>query len=284
MMGVIGTVMSTGLGLSSATAAPSCRLSDDRDPLVVSQLALGKARGLAQFRLPIVCDAGAKGTWSVAFEQRDAAGQRDLRPIDDRRKPRPLPDSRRSYRMALSSKTLFCDKKVPGGAFRPAGPPGQQFTSYTSRVAALFRGTGALERLSKTYIADVACPACIHTRGRGSIYVRISNRPAERSPHLEVRLAPEWLGCVRATSTLQLRLFAGDDRASALNALQPYATITGLEDKISTKSRDRATRIQLDRATICRRGNGWVAYELWGKGDLHRAGGGGRGAVKIDCP
>ena len=189
---------------------------------------------------------------------------------------------------------MYCDGIAPIRERRRfvQGPAGRRFTGFEAEVRVRLEGTGALAGLSQSYSKKVYCPACLDAGSPGSIYVRVpQGRLDDRQrPRLEVRLGAKWYDCVRSTSTLELRLFKGDSRNEALNTLRPYAVLMGLERQIlagrpKVAKDDRlAFEVPIDAATICRRGSGWVAYELWGQGELHRAGGGGRGAVRVDCP
>ena len=290
---MVSSIMVVALSVVSveaaATPTPKCRLRDGfGQPLTVEPLRLGRAHGLATLRLFVECDAGAVGGWSVEFENAVGETVRPLRAMDGRGQPKPLPASRRDYRLEVGNRASYCRDLAASSAetpFRVEGPPGARFTAYEAEVRARFTGTGALAELSRTYAAAIYCPACSGLGARGSLYVRIPTGGVDGrdGPHLEVRLNPKWYACVRSTSTLQLRLFRGDSRRAALGALTPYAVIDGLEARIIAKGRDRRTKVPLDARTICRRGAGWVAYELWGQGELHRAGGGGRGAVEVRC-
>lgn len=274
----------------TAHAAPECRILPGFDPpLIIEPLRHGKSRGLAEFRLHIECDAGADGTWALAFNQATGDRAHPLRPINRRDRAQSLRKSRRKHTLKIYDKALYCrrapDRPAAARQHRVTGPDGHRLTTYETEVRVRLQGTGALAGLSREYTAKVRCPACNLRSRRGSIYVRIpqGRLTASRPPHLEVRLDPAWFDCVRATSTLQLRLFSGPSRAQALNAIRPYAVIEGLERGLQPQGRNKAVKVPLDAATVCRRTDDWVAYELWGDGELHRAGGGGRGAVRVDC-
>ncbi len=276
-------------GSAVAEERPECRERPGfGDPLRIEPIRSGRARALARFRLFVECDAGAEGEWTLDFENAARGVTRALGNIEGRGKPRPLGPSRRPFEADLYGKALYCtDLSPPPSTESVAGPPGARLTTYEAEVRARLTGTGALAALSRTYTARVDCPACQDRQPRGMIYVRISRRPLHRrgrgpGPHLEARLGAAWYACVRPSSTLKLRLFHGQSRRAALDALKPYAVIEGLERNLEVKERNAASRVPLDPAAICRRGSGWVAYELWGRGELHRASG-GRGAVKIDC-
>ena len=65
-------------GLVAVTAAeargePLCRATvKNASVLVIEPMQAGRARALAEFRLPVRCDAGAEGTWSLSFENATA--------------------------------------------------------------------------------------------------------------------------------------------------------------------------------------------------------------------
>ncbi len=274
----------------TVSAAPVCRAREGfGDPLRVQALQAGRSSGIAKFRVHAECEAGAEGTWTIQFDNAVRGTTHALRPINTRGRPRTLKPSRRNYRIDLYDKTSVCRDldPPPGTKTVVRGPPGRRYTAFEATVTARLVGTGALAGLSMRRSATVYCPACGHHSRGGRIYVRLPRarrRGTRPEPHLEVRLTAEWLACAKPSSTLALRLFDGETRKDALNALRPYAVIEGLERRIEATGRDRAARIPLDWSTICRRSKEWVAYELWGEGDLHRASGGGRGAVQVDCP
>ena len=288
ILGAMTSILGSTVMLQEALAAPACRTIDGfGDPLLLEPLRHGKARGLAEFRLHVECDAGSQGTWALEFKNKASGDFQSLRPINRSNKPKSLKPSRRRFELEIYDKTLFCrNLETPSKKTAVTGPAGRRITTFETEVQVRLIGTGALADLSRVYSGRARCPACTGLGTRGSLYVRIPQRMTNsvRGPHLEARLEPRWFDCVRPSSTLHLRLFDGDTRAQALNALRPYAIIDGLERPLTAKGRDTAVRIPLDAPTICRRTGRWVAYELWGEGELHRAGGGGRGAVQIKCP
>lgn len=267
--------------------ASECRVSEGY-PAPLRTLPLGRrsADTYAFFHLPVRCDADAKGLWSLEFNSSVGREKRVRKPVNRKHEEQKLPPSRRPFDFFISDRAMLCrDLPVPKSPknFVLTGSPGARVAGFPVEVEVRIRGEGAMAPVRGNYKASAWCPACLHLRSRGSIYVRIpaGKRIAREAPHLETRLPAEWLNCVRSTSTLELRLFGGTTRQEALDAVRPTTIIEGLEKKLNAGSKGQ--ELPLPKKAICRVAKPWVAYELTGKGELSRAGGGGRGAVEIDC-
>jgi hypothetical protein len=128
---------------------------------------------------------------------------------------------------------------------------------------------------------DIPCPACGSNRG-GDISVVVADN--ERDLVIEAKLDPEWFECARRDATLSLLAFAGDSERAVSTAIQPDLVLADLEKELVRKGDGYVLRKPLPMGRICSKKARFWAFEVWGRGELMHAGGGGREVREVRCP
>jgi hypothetical protein len=178
-----------------------------------------------------------------------------------------------------------CDKPRPDKPQRKlavAGPPGGEEVVELVPVRAHVKAAGALSPLE--YMSppvDIPCPTCGSNRS-GDISVVVADN--ERDLVIEAKLDPAWFECARRDATLSLLAFAGDSERAVSTAIQPDLVVADLEKELVRKGDGYVLRKPLPMGRICSKKARFWAFEVWGRGELMHAGGGGREVREVRCP
>jgi len=184
----------------------------------------------------------------------------------------------------------YCPKRPPSGARgRTDGEPGKQRRFYAVTATLEVQGTADLKTLSRSDRVDVRCDLC--PRGGGSIEFRergMQSSVLGPKTRIAGRVDRVWFECARTNADLALRVFAGPDRASVQVALRPVLVLADLERRFVRKGDAYTFDISAPYVKLCKRfGRGArkkLMWELWGRGELMRIGGGGRSYLDLRCP
>ena len=153
------------------------------------------------------------------------------------------------------------------------GPPGEEETVALVPVRARIKATGALAAMAYTSPpVEVPCSLCQRSQGE-NIWIR---RGTGTELSLEIQSGRDWFQCASRSATLALRIFTGDSRDAVTNAIAPDVQINGLEKAFVLKGDKYVLSKPLPVARLCAKNARTWAFELWGRGELMRVGGGGR--------
>ncbi|MEM6559317.1 MAG: hypothetical protein AAF219_02995 [Myxococcota bacterium] len=160
------------------------------------------------------------------------------------------------------------------------GPPGAQTLQVPVTVTAELVATGGLEPLATRARTTAYCAGCEYASYKNTISGNIDGQRLE----LRGKADSEWIRCVRrGKSSLELRVFVGDERAQALKALRPAMVVKKLERYFKSGNKDSRFMHTIDLKRLCRNGRRWVVWEFGGRGELKRIGGGGRSVQELKC-
>lgn len=171
-----------------------------------------------------------------------------------------------------------CEKKATTGKRAVQGRPGDEHVAQLVPVRARVVAQGALAPLAFTSpVIDFPCPAC--GSGSGSVYVR-----PEPNGNLVLEAAADrpWFDCARQEATLTLLGFAGESHKDVTNAVRPDFVLEGLEKAFTREGDKYVLRKPLPMERLCNKGRVW-SFEVWGRGELLRMGGGGRAIYDLRC-
>ena len=102
---------------------------------------------------------------------------------------------------------------------------------------------------------------------------------------LEAELDARWYDCARLNATLTLLGFSEQRAAGGdvRNAVRPDFVLRDLEKELTRRGDVVVLRKPLPLSRLCAKGKVW-AFELWGRGELMQAAGGGRSNFTLRCP
>jgi hypothetical protein len=172
----------------------------------------------------------------------------------------------------------ICDKKPPAGKRAVQGRPGREQVVQLVPVRARVVAQGELTPLAYTSpVVDFPCAIC--ESGDRSLNIR-----PERDGGLVLEAAANraWFDCARQEATLTLLGFAGESRRDVTNAIRPDLVIDGLEKAFAREGDKFVLRKPLPLDRLCSKGKTW-SFEVWGRGELPRMGGGGRFIYDLRC-
>lgn len=175
-----------------------------------------------------------------------------------------------------------CEKRSgPRGKLAVTGLPGEEQVSELVPVRARVVASGALAPLAfEAPPVEVPCAAC-ERAGQRRLRVQQDH---DGNLALEAELDPKWYECARLGATLMLLGYSeqhapgGDIR----NALRPDFVLRDLEKELTRRGDAVVLRKPLPMSRLCAAGKLW-AFELWGRGELMRAAGGGRTTFTLRC-
>lgn len=175
-----------------------------------------------------------------------------------------------------------CEKRSASRGKRAlTGLPGEEQVSELVPVRARLVASGALAPLAfDAPPVEVPCPAC-ERPGKRLLRVQPEH---DGSLTLEAELDARWYECARLGATLMLlgyseqRAPGGDVR----NALRPDFVLRDLEKELTRRGDVVVLRKPLPMGRLCAAGKLW-AFELWGRGELMQAAGGGRSTFTLRC-
>jgi hypothetical protein len=164
--------------------------------------------------------------------------------------------------------------------FATTGLPGREQVVELVPLRVRVKAAGALTPLEFTSPPiEVPCNAC-DSGHSGAVRVVVADN---QGLVLEATLDPVWFECARRGATLSLLAFAGDTQREALAAVQPDLVVPDLEKEFVRKGDAYVLRKPLPMGRMCtKKGRLW-AFELWGRGELMHAGGGGRDIQEVKC-
>lgn len=176
-----------------------------------------------------------------------------------------------------------CEKRTgPGGKRTVTGSPGEERVSELVPVRARVVAAGALGPLAvEAPPIEVPCPACERPARR---LLRVQQDHYEGDLTLEAELDAKWYECARQGATLMLLGFDGQRApgGDVRNALRPDFVLRDLEKELTRRGDVVVLRKPLPMSRLCAAGKVW-AFELWGRGELMQAGGGGRTTFTLRC-
>jgi hypothetical protein len=176
-----------------------------------------------------------------------------------------------------------CEKRSgPRGKLALTGSPGEEQVSELVPVRARLVATGALAPLAfDPPPIEVPCGLCERL---GERMLRVQQDHYSGKLTLEAKLDPRWYECARFDATLMLLGFS-EERApgnDVRSAIQPDFVLRDLEKKLTRRGDVVVLDEPLPTARLCATSKQW-AFELWGRGELMRAAGGGRTTFTLRC-
>ncbi len=177
-----------------------------------------------------------------------------------------------------------CDKPRPEKLPKKlvtTGMPGHEEVVELVPLQAHVKASGALSPLDYTSpIVEMPCSAC---RSSGSGSLSVARADNERDLILEGTFDAQWFECARRDATLSLLAFAGASERDVSTAIQPDLVLDGLEKEIVRKGNAYVLRKPLPMARLCAKKARFWTFEVWGRGELMHAGGGGREIEQVRC-
>jgi hypothetical protein len=174
-----------------------------------------------------------------------------------------------------------CDRKARSGQGKLvlSGRPGRERLARLVPVRVRVVATGLLAPLAYTSpVVEIPCEdAC--GSGGGSARIR-----SERDGGLVLEAEAEraWFECARRDASLRLLGFAGSSRQEVSAAIRPDFVIDGLERAFAREGERYVLKKPLPTTNLCATGKVW-SFEIWGRGELPRMGGGGRSIHELRC-
>jgi hypothetical protein len=175
-----------------------------------------------------------------------------------------------------------CEKRLGArGKLAVTGSPGEEQVSELVRVHVRLVATGALAPLAfEAPPVEVPCPAC-EQQGRRVLRVQ---QDYGGNLSLEAELDPRWYECARQGATLMLLGYSEQHAPGGhvSSALKPDFVLRDLEQELTRRGDAVVLRKPLPMSRLCAAGKTW-AFEVWGRGELMRAAGGGRTTFTLRC-
>jgi hypothetical protein len=176
-----------------------------------------------------------------------------------------------------------CDNRqgLPRGKLAVTGLPGEERVSELVPIRVTVKAEGSLAPLAyESKTIDFPCPACSHSSNR-SLRVRSARG---QNPVIEGKIDQTWFECARHGGTLALLGFNGQAENDVMKAIRPDLRLAGLEKEFVLQGNEYVLRKPIPVSRLCAKGARVWSFEFWGRGELMRAGGGGRSIHTVECP